>query len=292
MNVQPSSYTLLQPGLQLLKQALHPTEQIELIKILSQQTFLSSGNNEDRKRLFDRLDRYPLLSNINKKLITLARRFDESFPEDPPTHFIALRYNSLSKTHCHIPWHVDNGNNDGQIDFPVTSISLGDSCDFLVCNEKPKSSKSHPPSFPLNLAHRIRLDSGNCLIFHGPSRMIWHSIYDIFPNEGYRFNITFRRTPHLLGKENEYSVIPSKLTKNNRFFSLTPDQGEQKKSLSFEEFKLSEVETFEKYCENSTVRCICEDDHERLVQAYENYCKIKYNQYQQCLEGYNPARMI
>lgn len=225
MNIPACSRILLQPGLVLLKQALNTEKQSSLVKLLSEQTFHPSGNNSDRMRFFDRVENFPLLLETCLKTMAIVKAMDDCFIEAVPTHVIALRYNSFAKAASHIPWHRDNGNNDGLEDYPVTSISLGDSCDFLICNEKPRVAEGFPASNPSNLKHRVKLDSGDALIFYGPSRMIWHAIYDMTPKEGHRYNVTFRKTPHLIGKEDEYAVIPSGLGKNNQFYAVKSDEG-------------------------------------------------------------------
>ncbi|MFI5343372.1 MAG: alpha-ketoglutarate-dependent dioxygenase AlkB [Chlamydiales bacterium] len=220
MSIHACSRILLQPGLLLLKQAVNSEEQSSLVKLLSEQTFYPSGNNTDRMRFYDRVECFPLLLETYLKIMAVVKKMDEHFIEAVPTHVITLRYNSFAQTAPHIPWHTDNGKNDGLEDYPVTSISLGDSCDFLVCNEKPRTAEGFPASNPSNLKHRVILDAGDALVFYGPSRMIWHAIYDMTPKEGYRYNVTYRRTPHLIGKENEYAVVPPGLGKNNPFYSI------------------------------------------------------------------------
>lgn len=219
MGIQACS-RILQPGLVLLKQALNSEKQSNLVKLLSEQTFYPSGHNTDRMRFYDRVEHFPLLLDTCLKTMAVVKQMDDHFVETVPTHVIALRYNSFAQAAPYIPWHRDNGKNDGLEEYPVTSISLGDSCDFLICNEKPRTVEGFPASNPSNLKHRVKLDSGDALVFYGSSRMIWHAIYDMTPKEGYRYNLTFRRTPHLIGKEHEYAVIPPGLGKSNPFYGL------------------------------------------------------------------------
>ena len=60
-------------------------------------------------------------------------------------------------------------------------------------------------SNPINLAHRILFESGDVLIFGGPSRHIHHCVDKIYDQVGYRLNFTFRYAPALLGEEEKFS---------------------------------------------------------------------------------------
>lgn len=113
---------------------------------------------------------------------------------------------------------------------PVVSFNIGDSCDFLVNRERPKVNVTHPLSNPANLAHRILFESGDVVIFGGPSRLIWHTIYKIHQNtapqflpfQNARLNFTFRYTPKLLGDEARFATQEaSKLPKDNQFYKTT-----------------------------------------------------------------------
>ena len=121
------------------------------------------------------------------------------------------------------------GAQDGQSDCPVVSISLGNSCDFLYRdfdnnNDDGMGSK------------KLQLNSGDILLFGGPSRHIQHSVSSIHmntcpqqlqdlhlekvkgtthmpgvpsesfvqhPPHSFRLNLTYRHAPELFGKENE-----------------------------------------------------------------------------------------
>jgi len=69
------------------------------------------------------------------------------------------------------------------------SVSIGDACDFEY-----KMENDDPPQ-------KIRLNSGDVLIFGGPSRMIYHSVTKIYPKttskelsipKPGRINLTYR----------------------------------------------------------------------------------------------------
>lgn len=156
---------------------------------------------------------------------------DNTLDIKQPTHAIILYYKptQLPQDKPYMPWHCDNGDNDGLGDYPIFSFSVGDACQFLVANEKPRISDTHGFDNPTNLAHNIRLDSGDALIFGDPSRYIWHAIYQqhldtapsIFPFMAGRLNITLRHTPHVYGEENAFEDIPEEICANNKFFRLS-----------------------------------------------------------------------
>ena len=184
---------------------------------------------KDRGRIFNAVGAFPeKFHSTCMDSLKLARSADPTLPSMHPTHLILLYYQTLARS-PYIPWHQDNGENDGKGTYPVVSISLGDSCDFLVSHKKPQISSDHPISNPKNLAHRVTLHSGDALIFGGDCRYIWHSIYDAHPNscpkelplEGVRLNFTFRYAPEILGKEEDFAIIDPNIEKDNQFFKLS-----------------------------------------------------------------------
>lgn len=238
----------LSPGLVVIKRALPLPQQVSLAKkllafgedphrgfynydSLGQRTLNSQPPY--RGRMFDHISAFPKeLKEIAEMNLKRAQGADSSLKFIEPTHLIALFYKTLGREgppNGYIPWHRDNGDNDGKGDFPVVSLSLGDSCDFLVCHNKPKLDKEHLFSNPANLAHRILFESGDAIIFGGPARLIYHAIYHIHPRtaphelpfaDG-RINLTFRYAPEIIGQENEFKTIPQGMPKNNRFYRLS-----------------------------------------------------------------------
>jgi hypothetical protein len=81
-----------------------------------------------------------------------------------PTHMLLLLYATEQK----LGWHRDNGLIDGTSDQPVISLSLGNSCDFLL------GEADDPIS--------CRLESGDMVLFGGPSRHIKHAVSVIHAN--------------------------------------------------------------------------------------------------------------
>lgn len=220
----------LAPGLFVIKNALTQNEQRELTLYTlalgedSQNGFYKSAeggqrilnSQPNRGRMYRRMDDFPQLASICARTLALATEIDHSLPPANPTHAIALYYQMLTSppTHGYIPWHRDNGKNDGVDEYPVISFSLGISCDFLISHQKPSIAKNHPLEDPQNLDHRILFESGDAVIFGGPSRLVWHAIYAMHPHtslpcvplNGGRLNITCRYTPELLGREHEFAT--------------------------------------------------------------------------------------
>lgn len=244
-NILASNLHLLQPGLIHISNGLTADEQKEISlqshKIgIEKNGFLTNSDNSNklnstdyRGRMYNSIDNFPLsFRNILLNKYSMLKTIDSSLPLLEPTHLILLYYKTLTTppTNGYIPWHQDNGENDGNDNYSVISFNIGDHCDFLVAPTKPKISQNNPLSNPSNLAHRIHLSSGDILVFGGPSRFIWHSIYNIHPNtapaffpfDGGRLNLTFRYTPTLFGKENHFQTITQEtLSADNQFYKLS-----------------------------------------------------------------------
>jgi alkylated DNA repair dioxygenase AlkB len=236
----------LAPGLLLLKGVITPQEQSELAQeVLSigahpsagfWQTIDRGGSELNscpyRGRMYRALTNFPpLLPLLASRVLKQAVDADASIVDIEATHAIALYYKTLPQppVEGYIPWHQDNGENDGLWQYPVISFSIGDTCEFLTCEKKPRGSLDNPT----NLAHRIVLESGNALVFGGESRGIWHAIYRLIHNTapshlsfaGARLNFTCRHTPQLLGREHEFATVSAAKLKNlppeeNPFYRL------------------------------------------------------------------------
>lgn len=83
--------------------------------------------------------------------------------------------------------------------------------------------------------------------------------------------------------------IPS--LKENKEIPQNGQKLKGSKLLSFKEFQLT-VEPFDEFCESKSVKILCGDDRAKLIEAYEDYCKTKYNRYKWQHYGGNPALMI
>lgn len=191
------------------------------------------NSTDYRGRMFSAVTEYPkVLTDLVEKNLALASQVDSTLKPIRPTHAIVLYYQTLDNLppNGYMGWHQDNGENDGEADYPVVSFAIGDSCDFLVNYYKPKTDSQHPRANPSNLSHRVLFESGDVLIFGGPCRLIWHAIYHMHPQtaphdlplQNARLNLTFRYTPKLIGDEARFATVPAKeLAPDNQFYQLS-----------------------------------------------------------------------
>lgn len=232
----------LSPGLVHIRGAFPILKQVDLVKAAFElgqresQGWEEEGNlncTPYRGRVFKEVSAIPsALKDASQFALKLACQYDSSLKPIEATHMILLKYltQPASPKMGYIPWHRDNGQNDGKDDFPVVSIALGDSCDFLICEEKPAIHSGGSLDNPKNLSHRVRFNSGDALVFGGKSRLIYHAIYtliqDTCPKElpltGARINATFRYAPEIIGHEKEFETISKNLPQKNRFFDISP----------------------------------------------------------------------
>jgi hypothetical protein len=222
---------VLQPGLVVVKKALNPETQVELVNAAlkigaekegfwktNEYGQIALNQTPHRGRIFNSVDKFPeIISKACKEKINLAAQIDPTIKKCYPTHLILLFYKTLqiAPKEGYIPWHQDKDPNDGEENFPVISFTFGDSCNFYVCNQKPKINSKNGISSPENLDHDILLESGDVLFFGGPSRKIYHSIYKIHQNSSpdflssilkdARLNFTFRYSPKIIGQEDSFS---------------------------------------------------------------------------------------
>jgi len=84
---------------------------------------------------------------------------------------------------------------------PVVSISVGDACDFGYCDSRPEEADAALVALGGgDKVKTLRLDSGDVLVFGGPSRMVYHGVTKVYPNHRPkalvlapgRLNLTFR----------------------------------------------------------------------------------------------------
>lgn len=83
---------------------------------------------------------------------------------------------------------------------PIVSISLGDSCVFVVGPPTAQVGGAPPPP---SECQYVRLHSGDAIVFGGPSRLVWHGVKSVFsgsapgflrlPEKPCRLNLTMRR---------------------------------------------------------------------------------------------------
>ncbi|CAE8711561.1 unnamed protein product, partial [Polarella glacialis] len=212
----PYQAIVLQPGFVLLKAALDEATQQRLAKLVmetgrdgphgfrdvARDGTLQLNNGRTRGRVYCALSKHRRwVTDLCLQQVGRARLADRQMPGMDPTHVVLLRYTSEAGR----AWHRDNGGNDCHGEEPVVSVSLGDSCDFAFREEWGSEGKV------------VRLDSGDVVLFGGPSRLVLHAVTQIHAGTappslagilpGGRLNVTYRATPHSLGHEDEFRLI-------------------------------------------------------------------------------------
>eukprot|EP01063_Lacrimia_lanifica_P025197 TRINITY_DN32975_c0_g1_i1.p1 TRINITY_DN32975_c0_g1~~TRINITY_DN32975_c0_g1_i1.p1 ORF type:complete len:251 (+),score=79.12 TRINITY_DN32975_c0_g1_i1:22-753(+) len=153
-------------------------------------------NQGNRGRIIHGIDEFAragggnLLAEECARYVGMGQAADRTLPSMTPTTVLVNFYNAKGA----FKWHRDSEDpalvkaGTGK---PIVSVSIGESCDFGIKNDY--DGEDHTV---------VRLDSGDVLLFGGPSRMIVHSVLRIVPNsrppslrfpyEAGRLNITLR----------------------------------------------------------------------------------------------------
>lgn len=201
------------PGCIHIKNALSENEQIELVKMSKSWIENLLPSSKTRNRVYDAINKFSnseYLLNICKLLLTKAKELDKHIIVDDPTHLLFLQYTTKKG----MGFHKDDGSNDGSGLNPVVSISIGNSCIFSIIR----------PDNGLQID--VTLNSGDVIIFGGPSRFMSHSVSNVIMNcptyltshiGKVRLNYTLRYAPEILGKEDDYKTFDSiSYTKNKK----------------------------------------------------------------------------
>lgn len=254
MLAKPKQVICVSPGLVHIKGALTEEEQVKFADVVLNlgerpdgKGFYTSPETLDkvlnvkphRGRMYEEIKDLPSFKEegLTDKIcrsIKDACEIDPNLIYQEPTHVIMLMYKRLAVPPAdgYIPWHIDNGKNDGDDEYPIVNLALGETCNFLVSfDRKPKLAPGHGLNNPVNLAHCIKFESGDMLIVGGPARFMLHAIHEIFagtcPNnlaelKNHRINLTFRHTPKVNKEDFSTSTLnnlePSKKF-NNQFFT-------------------------------------------------------------------------
>jgi len=116
-------------------------------------------------------------------------------PDCRPSHVLINHYTSSKG----LLWHRDIYANDGDGDKPIVNLSVGASCIFGVRDDRTGRER------------KVRLRSGDALLFGGPSRFIRHAVLKVLLDEvppwmddACRLSFTFREAPSVLGQEEHY----------------------------------------------------------------------------------------
>jgi alkylated DNA repair dioxygenase AlkB len=163
-------------------------------------------SNLSRGRVYSAITTFPEANTIRKfcdRLVSVSRNADVKMPAMQPTHLLLLYYASGGMT-----WHKDDDTNDGDNDHPIVSISLGNSSQFGY------KLPGKPEQF-------ITLESGDVLIWGGPSRMLLHCVGEVHLDTcpefltpiigNARLNFTFRDAPNILGDEEKFKYTEEQL---------------------------------------------------------------------------------
>eukprot|EP01006_Ploeotia_vitrea_P039015 TRINITY_DN66302_c3_g1_i1.p1 TRINITY_DN66302_c3_g1~~TRINITY_DN66302_c3_g1_i1.p1 ORF type:complete len:372 (+),score=47.20 TRINITY_DN66302_c3_g1_i1:53-1168(+) len=212
----PPPYVELRPGLVLIKNALDlaiqqqfadvsfalgtPTEEMSCGWYTYREKKMQ-WNQGDYGQMLEETQAFPhQYHDLASSFLTLARRLSPCLPDMDPSICLVNFYPQHSKG---IAWHRDNSRTEKQsaaAGVPVVSVSIGDSADFCYKMEWGETAKV------------ACLNSGDVLVFGGPSRLIYHAVTKIYPNTAPkqlkmktpgRLNLTFRHAD----KENEGATL-------------------------------------------------------------------------------------
>lgn len=250
------SVEVLEPGLVIIRNFLPEDEQKRMAKCALKcgsdnergffETDTRTGEmklnaDERRGRIYDAITRFPNWINDNARAACeVARKVDSSMPKMCCTHLLLNMYTSSNG----LVWHRDIYENDGQSDHPVINICIGASCRFGLRHHD-------EPGIKGDTEREIILRSGDVLIFGGKCRYIKHAVLDVILDDSpewmevpCRFSFTFRDSPEVLGREDEFRYFKVKdhlvgqdnfkqLPTNMKKFTGIPAQKSQKERRAF-----------------------------------------------------------
>jgi len=206
----PHHHTIA-PGLVIVRGALSTDEQQYLAQA-AQRLGRRKGNGfwdaatgqlnaaTGRGRIYDRIRDMPrLFRSVATRAVAAARECDAAMPDCQPSHCLVNYYTSATG----LLWHRDIYANDGDSDRPVINLSVGASCVFGVrVNGR---------------VRKLRLNSGDALLFGGPCRFVEHAVLDVLlherpewmvaQGEAYRLSFTFRDASSVLGREDFFRTF-------------------------------------------------------------------------------------
>jgi hypothetical protein len=117
-------------------------------------------------------------------------------PYAEPTHILIQYYADT----VGMMWHCDADANDGDGEFSIVSVSLGNTARFGY-HTHPKEDEKY-----------VELSHGDCLVWGGPNRMLIHCVDKVIPGTSpvsclsARLNFTFRYAPSIAGREAEFQM--------------------------------------------------------------------------------------
>jgi alkylated DNA repair dioxygenase AlkB len=206
---------VLQPGLVLLRGFLTEREQQRVAAqaldwgdsdddgffIVNEHTGEREYNTgEQRGRIYDAASKFPAdMISHSARASHVASLADPAMPPMDCTHLLLNMYTSTAG----LCWHRDIYENDGSSDHPVVNVNVGATGLFGY-----KNAEGDPVSV-------IELRSGDCLLFGGPSRFVWHSVLGVnladcpewMAAAPCRLSFTYRDSPEVLGREAEFKYF-------------------------------------------------------------------------------------
>jgi len=165
-----------------------------------------SGNQvlntgESRGRIYDKASRFlPLeVLQYSTDAVALACQVDATMPNMDCTHVMLNMYTTSEG----LVWHRDIYENDGKSDHPVVNMSIGATCVFGFKHEDTDEERT------------VELRSGDMILFGGRCRLIKHAVLSInledcpkwMKEDPCRFSFTFRDSPEVIGRENEFKYF-------------------------------------------------------------------------------------
>lgn len=200
----------LSPGLVFVPNLLNPRQEKRLLN-LNKLKHRLKYSEPHRMRLYADIMTYPnVYHNVYKPYIDMARKKDPSLPDCEATHLLTNLYHNEKG----LLWHKDIYANDGDGNRTIINMSLGASCIFgYELNDK---------------KYKIKLRSGEALLFGGECRFIKHRVEKIllddcpkFMKIPYRMSLTFRDSPSMFGEEykfDEFSVNTKEFHESQKKF--------------------------------------------------------------------------
>ncbi|KAI3840863.1 hypothetical protein MKX03_009991 [Papaver bracteatum] len=225
-------YEILRPGMVLLKNHINHADQTKIIKVCRDLGLGAGGFYRPCFENGGKMNLQMMCLGMNwdceSKVYDSRRSVDDAIPPGIPDEFKQIVKRAVTESHalikekhkkcnpedvipsmqpdiCIINFysktgtlglHQDKGETEESLDkgFPVVSISIGDSAEFLYGDHRDVEG-----------ANRVILESGDVLIFGGKSRHIFHGVKSILPDTAPkalvaeanlrpgRLNLTFRK---------------------------------------------------------------------------------------------------
>jgi len=155
MSNRKAKFVQIFPGCMHIKGFLTKEEQIAVTEIANeeQSKFYSDkekktlNSAKTRGRIYDAVENYPNAKFLTKMCVRAAEeshRKDASIRVVAPTHLLMLLYTKTKG----MGYHCDDGENDGDEDYPIISLNVGNTCVFGF-----KDNEDNEKTIVWSLAH-------------------------------------------------------------------------------------------------------------------------------------------